>query len=130
MGRIVAKLSAVAVALGAPGLFLIAFFDSSFLSLPEIADLLVVWMVTQHKARVAWYVGATTLGSLTGCLVLYYIGRKGGAVIVRKRFASATIDRTIGALRRHGILAVLIPAVLPPPAPFKIFVLMAGVTGI
>ena len=124
------KLRAIAIALGAPGLFLIAFLDGSFLSLPEVADLLVVFMVTRHKSRMLLYVASATLGSLGGCLIMYYIGRKGGDAVVRKRFASGAVDKTLRAFQRYGIMAVLIPAILPPPAPFKIFVLLAGVAGI
>jgi membrane protein YqaA with SNARE-associated domain len=119
-----------ALALGAPGLFVVAFLDSSFLSFPEINDLLVVYMVTEHKSRLVLYASAATLGSITGCLVLYFLGRKGGDAFVRKRFSSERVDRTLAVVRRHGVLAVLIPALLPPPAPFKIFVLLAGVAGI
>ena len=90
MGRFVDWVRALALALGAPGLFLVAFLDSSFLSLPEITDLLLIWMVTQHKARmVLLRARCATLGSIAGCLVLYYIGRKGGEALVRKRFSAA-----------------------------------------
>lgn len=130
MESFVGRVRAFALALGAPGLFIIAFLDSSFLSLPEIADLLVVYMVTLHKPRLILYVVCTTLGSITGCLVMYYIGRKGGEALVRQRFAGGTVERTLASIRRHGIMAVLIPSLLPPPAPFKIFVLLAGVAGI
>jgi membrane protein YqaA with SNARE-associated domain len=130
MGRIVGRVQAMAIALGAPGLFLVAFLDSSFLSLPEIADLLVIWMVTQHKGRLVIYVISATLGSTAGCLLLYSLGRKGGDALVRKRFHSASVDKALAAFRRYGIMAVLIPSILPPPAPFKIFVLLAGVAGI
>ena len=130
MGRIVGRMETLALALGAPGLFLVTFLDSSFLSLPEIADLLVIWMVTQHKARLVLYVVCATLGSTIGCLVLYFLGRKGGDALVRKRFHSASVDKTLAAFQRHGIMAVFIPSILPPPAPFKIFVLLAGVADI
>ena len=130
MGRIVSRVQAFALALGAPGLFLVAFLDSSILSLPEIADLLVIWMVVQHKERFVLYAVSATLGSIAGCLLLYYIGKKGGDALVRKRFRAASVDRTLAAFRRHGVMAVLIPSILPPPAPFKIFVLMAGVADI
>jgi membrane protein YqaA with SNARE-associated domain len=129
MGRIVGRVQSMAIALGAPTL-LVAFLDSSFLSLPEIADLLVIWMVTQHKGRLAIYVISATLGSTAGCLLLYSLGRKGGDALVRKRFHSASVDKAMAAFRRYGIMAVLIPSILPPPAPFKIFVLLAGVAGI
>ena len=120
----------LALALGAPGIFIVAFLDSSILSLPEIADLLVIWMVTNHKSRIVIYVVSATLGSLLGCLLLYGIGKKGGAPFVHRRFSASNVERTLGAFRRHGLMAVLIPAILPPPAPFKIFVLMAGVADI
>jgi membrane protein YqaA with SNARE-associated domain len=130
MGRFADRIRALALALGAPGLFLVAFLDSSFLSLPEIADILVVYMVTHHKQRLVLYVISATLGSLTGCLLMYFVGRKGGEALVRKRFTTANVDRSMAAFRRHGLMAVLIPSLLPPPAPFKIFVLLAGVAGI
>ena len=130
MGSFSVRLRALALASGAPGLFLIAFLDSSFLSLPEIADILVVYMVTLHKSRMLLYVGATLLGSIAGCLVMYGIGRAGGEALVRKRFATGNVERAMTAFQRHGIMAVLIPSMLPPPAPFKVFVLLAGVTRI
>ena len=130
MGRFATKLRLLALALGAPGLFLVAFLDSSFLSLPEIADILVVYMVTQHKSRMLLYIGAALVGSLAGCLIMYYIGLKGGEALVRRRFAGGTVERARAALQRHGIMTVLIPSILPPPAPFKIFVLLAGAAGI
>jgi membrane protein YqaA with SNARE-associated domain len=130
MGGIVARIQMLALAFGAPGLFVVSLLDSSFLSLPEIADLLVVWMAVRHKDRLILYAASATLGSLCGCLALYYVGLKGGDTLVRKRFASATVDRTLASVRRHGIMTVLIPSILPPPMPFKIFVLLAGVARI
>ena len=130
MGTFAERLRAVALALGAPGLFLIAFLDSSFLSPPEIADLMVVYMVAHHKSRVVLYAFSATLGSIGGCLVMYFIGKKGGDALVRKRFTTKNIERAKGSVQRHGVMAVLIPSLLPPPAPFKIFVLLAGVAHI
>jgi membrane protein YqaA with SNARE-associated domain len=130
MGRIVHWVQAWALGLGAPGLFVVGFLDSSFLSLPEINDLLLVWMVTKNKAGMLVYAAAATFGSITGCLVLYYLGWKGGEALARRRFGTVTIDRTLAAFRRHGMMAVLIPSLLPPPAPFKIFVLLAGIAEI
>jgi membrane protein YqaA with SNARE-associated domain len=127
MGRILAWVQAFAMSIGAPGLFIVAFLDSSFLSLPEINDLLLVLMVTQHKSRMVLYATSATIGSIAGCLVLYYVGRKGGESFIRKRFSGASADRAIATIQRYGVMAVLIPSLLPPPAPFKIFVLLAGV---
>jgi membrane protein YqaA with SNARE-associated domain len=126
MGRI----QAVALALGPPGLALVAFLDSSFLSLPEIADLLVMVMVMQQKNHLLLYAASATAGSMMGCLVLYYVGLRGGSALVKRRFQSARVERTLAAFRRYGVMAVLLPSILPPPTPFKIFVLLAGVAEI
>jgi membrane protein YqaA with SNARE-associated domain len=130
MRRIVAWVQSAAMALGAPGLFMVAFLDSSILSLPEIADLLIMWMVVQHKGRLVIYAASATLGSIAGCLALYYLGLKGGEALMRKRFNSTNVDKTLATFRRYGVMAVLIPSLLPPPAPFKIFVLLAGVADV
>jgi membrane protein YqaA with SNARE-associated domain len=130
MGRFAAWIRASAFALGVPGLFLVSFVDSSFLSLPEIADLLVVLMVARQKALMPLFVASATLGSLAGCLIIFYLGRKGGEAFVRKRFGGASVDRTMATLRRYGLLAVLVPSILPPPMPFKIFVFLAGLADI
>jgi membrane protein YqaA with SNARE-associated domain len=130
MGRIVGRIRALAMALGAPGLFLVAFLDSTFLPLPGATDLLLIIMTTRHKELVAWYILAAIAGSMAGCLVMHAIGKKGGEALVRKRFTGEKIERAMASLQRHGIIAVLVPSLLPPPAPFKIFVLLAGVVGI
>ncbi len=130
MSRLVARVQALALALGAPGVFLLTFLDSSFISLPEIADLAILLMVTEHKSRLVLYAGSATLGSVVGCLILYHLGRKGGEAILRSRFAGYGLDRASRVFQRYGLMAVLIPAVLPPPAPFKVFIILAGVAGV
>ena len=130
MSEFVGRIRALGLALGAPGLFLVAFLDSSFLPLPGITDVLLVVTVTRHPAAMLWYVAMTVAGSVSGCIALHYLGRKGGEALVRKRFTGEKIERAMAALQRHGVMAVLVPCLLPPPAPFKIFVLLAGVAGI
>ena len=130
MGRFVDRVRALALAWGAPGLFVVAFLDSSFLPLPGITDILLIVMVTRHRDAMLLYVGATILGSVAGCLMMHAIGKKGGEALVRKRFAGPRIEKTMASLQRHGVMAVLIPCLLPPPAPFKVFVLLAGAVGI
>ena len=127
MARFVSWLQAFALSIGAPGLFFIAFLDSSFVSLPEINDLLVVLMVIENPTLMPLYAIMATLGSVVGCLVLYFIGRRGGRRLMERRFGGVRLERALDLSRRYGILAVAVPAVLPPPAPFKIFVLLAGV---
>ena len=128
MSRIVSWLEAFTSSLGGPGLFLVAFLDSSFLSLPEINDVLVVLMVTRNEELMPYYAAMATLGSITGCLVLYVLGRKGGEAILQKRFSGPRVEKATGLFRRFGVLAIIVPALLPPPAPFKVFVLLSGVT--
>jgi len=130
MSEFVARIRALGLALGGPGLFLVAFLDSSFLPLPGITDVLLVITVTRHPAAMLWYVAMTVAGSVVGCIALHYLGRKGGDALVRKRFTGEKIERAMAALQRNGVMAVLVPCLLPPPAPFKIFILLAGVAGI
>jgi membrane protein YqaA with SNARE-associated domain len=130
MKGVLAWVQGVALSLGGPGLFLIAFLDSSFLSFPEVVDLLIIWMTTRHKALMPYYATLSTLGSIAGCFALYTLARKGGETFLRKRFHERHVDRAMGAFRKHGLLAVIVPSLLPPPAPFKIFVLAAGVADV
>ena len=116
--------------LGPAGLFVVAFFDSSFLSLPEINDILVVTSCSLDP-RSAWIpITMATLGSLAGCSVLWEIGRRGGEPLLERRFGKARVARTRVAFERWDLLALIVPALLPPPMPFKIFVLSAGVFGV
>ena len=119
-----------ALGVGGSGLFLIALLDSSVLSFPQVADALVLLQSARHPHYMLYYAGMTTLGSLIGCFVLYAAGRKGGEVFLRRRFKAAHVDRAFALYRRFGMLVVLVPALLPPPAPFKIFVLLSGAAGV
>jgi membrane protein YqaA with SNARE-associated domain len=130
MSEFVGRIRALGLALGGPGLFLVSFLDSSFLPLPGITDVLFVVTVTRHPAAMLWYVAMTVAGSVLGSIALHYLGRKGGDALVRKRFTGEKIERAMAALQRNGVMAVLVPCLLPPPAPFKIFILLAGVAGI
>jgi membrane protein YqaA with SNARE-associated domain len=130
MGRLVARVRDLALAWGAPGLFVVAFLDSSYLPLPGITDVLLIVLVTRHKPLAPLYIVATMVGSIAGCLVMHYIGRKGGEALVRQRFTGPRVERAMASLQKHGVMAVLIPCLLPPPAPFKIFLLLAGAVGI
>ena len=127
MGRVVEWIQGFAMSLGGPGLFIIAFLDSSFLSFPEVNDLLIIYLTTQNPERMVYYALMTTLGSIGGCLALYTIARKGGEAFLRQRFQESHVERALELFRRFGMLTVLIPSILPPPTPFKIFVLAAGV---
>jgi membrane protein YqaA with SNARE-associated domain len=130
MARITAWIEAFALGIGGPGIFIIAFLDSSFLSFPEINDLLIVVSVVKHPERMVLYATMATLGSISGCLALYFVGRRGGERLLRSRFSGGNVKRAATLMRKYGAMALIVPALLPPPAPFKIFVLMGGVANV
>jgi membrane protein YqaA with SNARE-associated domain len=130
MQRLVESVGAVAAGLGAPGLVLVAFLDSSFLSLPEVTDILIVVLVIKRPELWISHALFATVGSVLGCYALYLVGRKGGEVVLRRRFKAHNVERGLELFRRYGLLAVVIPSILPPPMPFKIFVLLAGVANV
>jgi membrane protein YqaA with SNARE-associated domain/outer membrane lipoprotein-sorting protein len=111
---------------GALGLMLIAIGDSSFLSLPEVNDIALMTLSINHPYRMWELAAATVLGSVIGCTLLYTVGRKGGEAMLHRRFASEKVARVRGWYKKYGMLAVIVPSLLPPPLPFKIFVLSAG----
>src|SRR5687767_13391387 len=117
----------IAINLGAPGMFLVAIADSSFLSIPEGNDILIVILsIGQSWERMAFYVAVTTLGSITGCLLLFTVGRKGGSPFLHKKFSEKNIALAERMYKRYGVFTVIIPSLMPPPTPFKVFVLSAG----
>jgi membrane protein YqaA with SNARE-associated domain len=119
-----------AEAWGAPGLAVVAFIDSSFLTLPEASDLLIVLLTV--RAPDAWYTFplAATAGSIAGSYALYLVGLRGGAALLRRRFGEGAVHRSLDWFRRYGAWTLVVPAMMPPPMPFKIFVLASGVAGV
>jgi membrane protein DedA with SNARE-associated domain len=114
--------------LGGVGVMFLAIADSSFLSIPEGNDLLIVILSTGRSwSNMIFYVGMTITGSVIGCLLLYLVGRKGGSPLLRRRFPPKSIERAEKLFERYGLLTVVVPSILPPPMPFKIFVLSSGV---
>ena len=115
---------------GSVGLMVLAMCDSSFLSLPEVNDLLLMTFSINEPHNMVRFATFTTIGSVLGCAVLYSVGRKGGERLLRKTFSEQRLARVQSWYRRYGIFAVIVPSLLPPPLPFKIFVLSAGTFGI
>jgi membrane protein YqaA with SNARE-associated domain len=118
-------LQAVVAATGGLGLFLIAFLDSSVLTFPVINDLLLIDLSIKNPARMPYYAAMATLGSVGGCLFLYYLARKGGEAMFRKH-AGPRAQHIRAWIKRNGFLSILVTALLPPPTPFKVFVIAAG----
>jgi membrane protein YqaA with SNARE-associated domain len=110
----------------APAMIVIGALDSSLLSLPEINDYLVVGRCYKYPSAAFYFPLFAATGSVIGCNLLYTIVRRGGQAVLRKRFPLESIKRVERAYERFGFLAIGIPAILPPPLPFKIFVATAG----
>jgi membrane protein YqaA with SNARE-associated domain len=129
MKQFIVWAQAFALSIGGLGLFVVAFVDASVLSLPEINDVLIVYMVTKHPSFLLYYAAMATAGSIAGSLVVFYLGRKGGEALLRRQFKGDQVERVLRTFRRYGVAAVIVPSMLPPPVPFKLFVLGAGVAG-
>src|ERR1041384_6788316 len=109
-----------------PAMIIIGALDSSLLSLPEINDYLVVGRCYKYPTAAFYFPLFAAAGSVLGCLLLCTIVRRGGQAVLRKRFKLEHIQRVERAYERFGFLAIGLPAILPPPLPFKIFVATAG----
>lgn len=115
---------AVLIPMGPWGILLIAFVDAAFLGIPM--DPLVAYFVYRRPGLFWLYALMGAAGSALGSLVVYYIGRKGEEMLLEKRIPKQTLQRIRRAFERHEFLALMVPAMLPPPTPFKLFVLTAG----
>lgn len=117
---------AFASGLGAPGLLLISFLDSSVLTFPVINDLLLIELSIQRPARMPLYALMATLGSVLGCVLLFFLAEKGGEALFHKH-AGHRAQTIHNWVVDNGFGGMLVAALLPPPTPFKVFVLAAGV---
>jgi len=112
---------------GLLGVFLVSIVDSSFvpLPIPGLTDIMVIIMAAQH-VNIILLVLAATLGSALGGYFSYKVGHHGGMAFLEKRVPPRIFKRVTGWMEDHAILAVSLPAVLPPPMPLSPFVLAAG----
>ena len=124
LGGYTEYLRALLIPLGPWGIFLIAFMDAAFLGIPM--DPLVAYFVYRRPGLFWLYTLMGAAGSALGSVVVYYIGRKGEEMLLEKRIPKQKLQRIRRAFERHEYLALLVPAMLPPPTPFKLFVLTAG----
>jgi len=120
-----AKLSQLLALYGGWGLLAISFLDSSFVALPSANDLLLIHLSSQHPQRALLYALASTVGSVAGAYVIYGLARGGARFLWRGR-SSAALGRAHQWLGRNEFVGILVMSLLPPPAPFKAFLVAAG----
>jgi membrane protein YqaA with SNARE-associated domain len=128
MGRkkIFAWMQGLVLTFGGGGLFVITFFDSSILSFPFFPDAVMIQLSVANPARMPYYAAMASVGSLCGCLVLYILAKKGGEAFFHKH-ARSKAEKIKEWVESNGFLSAFLPALLPPPIPFKPFVLAEGV---
>ncbi|MFN2406638.1 MAG: YqaA family protein [Pyrinomonadaceae bacterium] len=120
------RVSEYLITYGAFGLFVVALLDSTFVPLPSSADALMIVLSTAHPSWMLLYAFMATAGSALGCWILYLISRRAGARALN-RFSERKQQRVKHLIERYDMIAVLVATLLPPPFPFKLFVVTAGV---
>jgi len=120
------RLSEYLITYGAFGLFMVALLDSTFVPLPSSADALMLLLSTANPSWMLLYAFMATAGSALGCLILYLISRRAGARALN-RFSEKKQAKVKNWIERYDIFAVLVATLMPPPFPFKVFVVSAGV---
>jgi membrane protein YqaA with SNARE-associated domain len=126
LSRYTAFLWALLKPLGAWGVLVVAALDGAFIGLP--VDAVVAGYVYQDHARFLLYALMAAAGSTLGSIVIYVIGYKGGEELLRKRIPPARFEKIHAAFDKHPFWSLMLPAMLPPPTPFKLFVLAAAVS--
>jgi membrane protein YqaA with SNARE-associated domain len=121
-----ARLSEYFVALGPLGLFTVALLDSTFVPLPSSVDALMILLTTANPRWMVAYAAIATAGSTIGCVILYSVSKRAGSRALR-RFSPAKQKRVKELIDRYDVLSVLVASLMPPPFPFTLFVVTAGV---
>lgn len=111
--------------LGIWGVAGFAAVDAAFLGMP--LDAIVAGYSYANPRRFLLYAVMAATGSALGSIIIYWIGYKGGEVLLVKRIGQQRFDNIKASFERHEFWAIMLPSMLPPPTPFKLFVLSAGV---
>jgi membrane protein YqaA with SNARE-associated domain len=120
------KVSQYLVSFGPFGLFTIAFLDSVMIPMPGGVDAILMLLAASRPSWMLIYVAAATVGSTLGCVVLYRISQRGGKRALA-RFSESKQKRVKDLIDRYDVMSVLVASLLPPPFPFKLFVVSSGV---
>ncbi|MBI3934074.1 MAG: DedA family protein [Acidobacteria bacterium] len=126
LSKLVAWVEQILLPWGIWGLAAAAVLDSSFVPFPSGVDLWMITLSVRNPSQAPLYVLIATVGSVVGASILYFAVRKGEEAILGKRVPADKIARVRHKIERSGSWAIVIAALLPPPAPFKLFILAAG----
>jgi membrane protein YqaA with SNARE-associated domain len=118
------------IAWGSPGLFVLALIDSAGVPLPAGVDALVITLSAVNPALAITSAAFATVGSALGCLILFYIARKGGERYLDAQTHAGKAQRLRAWFQRYGLATVFVSALSPIPLPTKMFVLSAGALGV
>lgn len=124
LAHLILRVEAYFLRLGPLGLFLMAIEDSAAIAL--LPELLMIELILHHPAGLFWYVSITVAGSIIGSLIPFFIARKLGQAWVEKKMPARQFHRIHHWFERNEVMAVAVPSLLPPPVPYKLFVLVAG----
>jgi membrane protein YqaA with SNARE-associated domain len=130
MEQFVAWLQPIVERFGGVGMAIMAAIDCSFVSMPNLSDVLIIWQTIEHPDRWLYYAAMTTLGAVAGSMVIYEIGRRSGEAFLLRRFKPHYVEHVRELFQKYGMWVIAVIAMLPPPAPYKVFVLLAGVGGV
>ena len=114
------------VSFGPFGLLTIAFLDSLMIPMPGGVDAVLLLLAASRPSWMLIYVAAATVGSTLGCLGLYRISQRAGKRAL-SRFSESKQKRVKDLIDRYDVMSVLVASLLPPPFPFKLFVVTSGV---
>jgi membrane protein YqaA with SNARE-associated domain len=107
-------------------LLAIAFLDSVMIPMPGGVDAVLILLAASRPSWMLIYVAAATIGSTVGCVVLYRLSQRAGKRAL-SRFSESKQKRVKDLLDRYDVMSVLVASLLPPPFPFKLFVVSSGV---
>ena len=120
------QISQYLISFGPFGLFAIAFLDSVMVPMPGGVDAVLLLLAAARPSWLLIYVAAATIGSTIGCVALYRLSQRAGKKALSK-FSEAKQKRVKDLIDRYDVMSVLVASLLPPPFPFKLFVVSAGV---
>lgn len=126
LNKLAGWMEQILLPLGIWGLAAAAVLDSSFVPFPSGVDLWMITLSVRNPAQAPWYVLVATVGSVAGSSLLYFAARKGEEAFLGKKVSAQKMEHVRHRIERYGSWAIVTAALLPPPAPFKLFILAAG----